>query len=295
MYIRLHKTIVVFIFLSFLISLNAQQRAYNIYTSKGNKVSYKKMLKEIQEANIVLFGEHHNNPVCHWLQYELSKSLVEAKDSKVIFGAEFFERDDQLIIDEYISGYIGLNNFKKEVKLWDNFSTDYEPLLKLTKSLKTPFIATNIPRRYASMVARKGIDVLRELPGQAKRLMMPLGLKVDTNLRSYKNMLSINMGHGMSMDPLNMVYAQAVKDATMAESIVRNSRQGYTFVHFNGSYHSDFHEGIAYYLGVYSVRNSIDLITISTVEQEDIDRLNEDNFGRADFIICIDKDFNKSY
>ena len=212
-----------------------------------------------------------------------------------IFGAEFFERDDQLIIDEYISGDIELNNFKKEVKLWDNFSTDYEPLLKLAKSLKTPFIATNIPRRYASIVAKKGIDALRELPGQAKRLMMPLGLRVDTNLRSYKSMLSINMGHGMSMDPLNMVYAQAVKDATMAESIVRNSRQGYTFIHFNGSYHSDFYEGIAYYLGVYSVRNSIDLITISTVEQEDIDRLNEDNFGRADFIICIDKDFNKSY
>jgi hypothetical protein len=37
------------------------------------------------------------------------------------------------------------------------------------------------------------------------------------------------------------------------------------------------------------------MTTISTVEQEDIDRLNEESFGRADFIICIDKDFNKSY
>ena len=285
----------VFIFASMLIGLNAQERVYNIYTSNGKKVSYKKMLKGVQEANVVLFGEHHNNPVCHWLQYEFSKSLVESRDSKIIFGAEFFERDDQLIIDEYISGDIGLKNFKKEVKLWDNFSTDYEPLLKLAKNLKVPFIATNIPRRYASMVARKGIGALRELPGQAKRLMMPLSLRVDTNLRSYKSMLSLNMGHGMGMDPLNMVYAQAVKDATMAESIVRSSRQGYTFIHFNGSYHSDYHEGIAYYLGVYSVRNSIDLITISTVEQDDIEKLKEENIGRADFIICIDEDFNKSY
>ena len=40
---------------------------------------------------------------------------------------------------------------------------------------------------------------------------MPLPVEVDTSLESYRSMLS--MGHGMPMEPLNMLYAQAVKDA----------------------------------------------------------------------------------
>ena len=47
-------------------------------------------------------------------------------------------------------------NFREEAKLWPNYNTDYAPILEFAKKNELDFIATNIPRRYASMVARNG-------------------------------------------------------------------------------------------------------------------------------------------
>ena len=285
--------LLVFVCFSFLLA--GQDRAYQLFDSEGKVMSYNKMIRLLKKQDVVFFGEYHDNPVCHWLQLEVSKSLILERDSKIIFGAEFFERDNQLIIDEYLSGAIAYKHLKTEAKVWDNFHTDYAPLLKYAKSVKAPFVATNVPRRYASMVARDGLEVLKLLPGQAKRLMMPLDFKVDTNLACYNNMLKSPMGHSMGMSPMNMVYAQAMKDATMAESIMRNSKLGYLFLHFNGAYHTDYKEGIAYYLNVYNARKPLDFLCISMVEQPNITSLNSQHFGKADIIICVDEDFTKSY
>ena len=46
----------------------------------------------------------------------------------------------------------------------------------------------------------------------------------------------------------NLPKAQAIKDATMAHFILENWEKGKTFIHYNGSYHSDNFEGIVWYL-----------------------------------------------
>ncbi|RMF52920.1 MAG: iron-regulated protein, partial [Bacteroidetes bacterium] len=43
--------------------------AYLFYTPKGKVISYGAVLKTLQKADVVLFGEVHNNPIDHWLQY----------------------------------------------------------------------------------------------------------------------------------------------------------------------------------------------------------------------------------
>ena len=270
----------------------SQERAYQLYDTNGKKLNYKKMIKGLERSEIILFGELHNNPICHWLQQEVTKSLIGSNDRKVVLGAEFFEQDDQLIINEYLQGKIKLKNLKKEAKLWDNFDTDYSPLLKLAKENSLEFIATNIPRRYASIVSRKGLNSLDELSEEAKGYMMPLPVEVDTSLKSYRAMLS--MGHGMPMDPMNMLNAQAVKDASMAYFILKYFNESNKFIHFNGAYHSDIYEGIYHWIQKYSSKD-IMINTISTVEQKDINKLDDEYLGKADFIICIDEDVNKSY
>ena len=279
-------------FLLLSLDVVSQERSYQIYDSNGKKLDYKKVIKVLVRSEIILFGELHNNPICHWLQQEVAKSFIQFSDQKVMLGAEFFERDDQIIINEYLQGKIKLKHFKKEAKVWSNFDTDYEPLLNLSKEENLKFIATNIPRRYASIVSRNGLNGLNELSDEAKSYMMPLPVDVDTSLKSYQAMLS--MGHGMPMDPMNMLQAQAVKDATMAHFILKNHSIGKRFIHFNGSYHSDIYEGIYYWIQKYSSKDLI-INTISTVEQKDINRLEEEHLGKADFIICIDEDVNKSY
>ena len=47
-------------------------------------------------------------------------------------------------------------------------------------------------------------------------------------------------GHGT----LNTVKAQASKDATMAHFILQRLAAGSLFIHYNGSFHSENHDGI---------------------------------------------------
>jgi hypothetical protein len=94
----------------------------------------------------------------------------------------------------------------------------------------------------------------------------------------------------------NLPKAQAIKDATMAHFILKNLNDGYVFFHINGSYHSENHEGIVWYLKEYNKRNATELkiLTITTVEQADLDELEKDNLGKADFIICVPEDMTKT-
>jgi uncharacterized iron-regulated protein len=99
----------------------------------------------------------HNNSIGHWLQLQVLKELAEATGKTVIVGAEMFEADAQLVLDEYLQGLIKEDHSKKEGKVWDNYETDYAPIVEFAKENILPFIATNVPRRYANVVAQKWI------------------------------------------------------------------------------------------------------------------------------------------
>ena len=58
------------------ISILAQQKpAYILYNAKGKKVSYKKMIKQLAQKDIILFGEYHNNAIAHWLELAVAKDF----------------------------------------------------------------------------------------------------------------------------------------------------------------------------------------------------------------------------
>jgi len=139
------------------------------------------MLDGVKDADVVMFGELHNNPICHWFQYELTKDLHELKKNAPILGAEMFEADNQLIIDEYLKGQINEKNFKKESKVWLNFETDYKPLLDYAKTNHLKFITTNIPRRYASLVHSRGIEALDSLEKEAYKWIVLLPFQLTLN------------------------------------------------------------------------------------------------------------------
>lgn len=238
------------------------------------------MMKVLNTKAYVFFGEEHNNTIAHWLQLEISQQLYVKHKKKLILGGEMFEADNQFILDEYLSGYISPRNFQNEMRLWSNYNTDYKPLVEFAKSEKIKFIATNIPRRYANMTYKKGPESLEKLSDLAKSYITPLSsFKFDSTITCYKEMVS--MEHG----GINMAKAQAIKDATMAHFIYKNSNPSSHFLHFNGSYHSNNNEGIIYYLGKKVKMTKIG--TISTVTQTDISELDRDNIGLADFIICV--------
>ena len=265
----------------------SQKKPYVIYNTKGKQVSYRKMMKTLREKDIVLFGELHNNPISHWLQYEVTSDLHTTR--KLILGAEMFEADNQTFLSNYLSDDISYTELDSLARLWPNYLTDYAPLVDFAKAKKLPFIATNIPRRYASLVYKKGFAALDTLSAEEKSWMAPLPIPFDPGLPAYQKILEELGDHGSP----ELVKAQAIKDATMAYFILKNYQEGHQFIHYNGAFHSDDDEGIVWYLR--REKNDVRYATISTVSQDSVDRLLKINHGKADFIICVDSDMTKTY
>jgi len=285
---QLFALIAVVISMSF--SLSAQKKdAYVIYNKKGRKVFYKKMLKSVAKSDVTLFGEYHNNPICHWLELELAIDLL-AKEKNLVLGAEMIETDNQEVLDAYLDGNLDSEGLDSMARLWSNYETDYAPLVDFAKANSIKFIGTNIPRRYASMVYKEGgFSALDSLADHEYEWIAPLPILFDATLSQYEEMLKMMEGHGSD----DIVKAQAIKDATMAHFISSNYQDGYCFLHYNGTFHSDFYQGILWYLQQRSP--TLSYTTISTVEQSDIYSLDKENIGRADFIICIDAEMTKTY
>jgi uncharacterized iron-regulated protein len=270
------------------LSIFAQQKpAYVLYNSQGKKVSYKKMIKQLAKKDIVLFGEFHNNAIAHWLELSVAKDLSEKRN--LIFGAEMFEADNQQALNNYLAGRITAKGLDSTARLWPNYKTDYAPIVNFAKEKNAPFIATNIPRRYASLVSKKGFEVLDTLSALEKTWMAPLPMDYDPNLPGYVKMLEMMGGHGGP----NMPKAQATKDATMAYFILQHFKPGWLFIHYNGAFHSDNYDGINWYLK--RKQPGLKYATITTVSQKNIKELLAENKGKADYIICVDEDMTNTY
>jgi uncharacterized iron-regulated protein len=268
--------------------IQAQDKpAYVLYNAKGKKVRFSKMMQQLEETDILLFGEYHNNPISHWLQLEVTTGLAGKR--QLVLGAEMFEQDNQLALTDFIEGRISERQLDSSARLWKNYPTDYAPLVRFAKSNGIAFAATNIPRRFASLVARGGFEALDTLGSTQKSWIAPLPIAYDSTLPGYKNMLAMMGGHGGS----NLPKAQAVKDATMAHFILQFYRPGSLFIHYNGAYHSDFHEGISWYLQ--QKQPALRIATITSVSQKDIGQLEKEHLGRADYIICVAENMTTTY
>ncbi len=272
----------------FLWGAAAQQKpAYILYNAKGKKVKYNKMIQLLAKQDVVLIGEFHNNAISHWMELEITKDCKAKRD--LILGAEMFEQDNQPALDLYLQGKLSAKGLDSMARLWKNYPTDYAPLVNFAKENKIPFAATNVPRRYAAMVSKAGFEILDTLPGNEKDWIAPLPIAYDAELPGYKNMMTMMAGHGSA----NMPKAQAIKDATMAYFILKNFSPGSLFIHYNGSYHSDNHDGIVWHL-LHS-RPDLKIATVTTVSQKDIKHLLAENKHKADFIICVDEDMTNTY
>jgi len=149
---RIRLRILVIMCASLATPVLAQKEAYKLFRENGKKTRYEKMLQGASEADVVLFGELHTNPISHWLQLELTTDLHAIKGDGLVLGAEMFEADNQLILNEYLTGLISEDKFEEEARLWKNYATDYKPLVLVARDNGLRFIATNIPRRYANTV-----------------------------------------------------------------------------------------------------------------------------------------------
>lgn len=329
--------------------------ALQIFDSKGKKISYAKFIKSVRKSflskpdsrDVLLFGELHDNPIAHWLELQVTEDLFDMHKNLVL-GAEMFETDQQFALNEYLNpkkdtSKQSTNNpmgmgfgadprvakLKKSIKLWNNFVTDYQPLVDFARNNQLNFVATNVPRRYASLVYKRGIKSLYSNEGQMSGSLrtfsigtnlpvcdtgiykkdsllyfseisdgksIPPIFEYDSTLQCYKDIFNMAGGHGGQ----NLPMSQAIKDATMASLIYKHLPKNGVFVHYNGSYHSDNHQSIEWYLKHYNekiLKNfyPMKITTISTRTQLNVSQLEKENLGIADFIIVVPENMTRTY
>ena len=238
--------------------------AYMLYTDEGMPSSFGDMIEAMAQSDVIFFGEYHNSSVVHWLERVVFTSLADRLDNKLTLGMEMFEADTQLKVDEYMAGLISEERFLAETYLWDNYKTDYAPVVKCAKERGIRLIATNVPRRYARAVSVGNVDALRKFP-QSSQLYFgkvlerveaiqepnPFFTKASAMLKtvsakhdetSPSKALTNEQKQQLVEKTLCMTRAQALKDAVMARNIADNLTG--VFIHINGNYHSDCGKGI---------------------------------------------------
>ncbi|WBA41999.1 ChaN family lipoprotein [Hymenobacter canadensis] len=284
-----------FVLLMLSFAVHAQDRpAYRLFTAAGKPAGYDKMLKELAAADVVFFGEQHNDPMAHWLALQLTKDLLRLRQGQLVLGLEMFERDVQPLVDQYTTGELDDKAFEADSRPWPNYTTDYKPLLLLARQQKFRVVGTNVPRRYASQVAKGSLTALEALPAEEKAWLAPLPMTVDYELPGYKNMAKMFGGdaaHAAGVQ--NIIQAQALKDATMAHFLQQARPAGHLLLHVNGAYHSDNHDGILAYLRQQNPQ--LKVLTLSTVSQASLDKLDKENQQKADFVLVVPEDMTKTY
>ncbi|TGN26428.1 ChaN family lipoprotein [Empedobacter tilapiae] len=281
------------------IQVNAQNgKVYQIFNQQEKKVDFDKMIKELAKYDVVLFGEHHNNAVNHWLQLQTTKALYELKGDQLKLGAEMFERHQQTDLTNYLEGKITDEDFQKNTKLWSNYKTDYKPLVDFAKEKNLNFIATNVTRKYASYVSKNGLEALDTISSNEKEFVAKLPITIDYNAPGYPEMIKM-MGDHAGVKAKQFVAAQATKDATMAESILNNFKKNNLVVHYNGDYHSKDYGGIYWYLKYF--RPDLKIAVIEILETDDMSeklsliKSKNEKITTTEFIIVFPKDSPKTY
>ena len=253
------------------------------------------MIDSLGRAEVVFIGENHNCPISHWMELEITKALHGRWGDRLILGEEMMEADNQLILDEYLSGKISYDRFETEARLWPNYSTDYYPVVYYAKDNGIPFVATNVPRRYANAVNSGGLGVLDNFSEEARSYIAPLPIpfEYDTIAADAKFGIMQMLSQRTPEEMRYLAEAQALKDATMGWFIARNMKPDTRFVHINGTMHSNSGDGIIPYLLQY--RPGTRIATVTSVREDEIDNLDPAYLDMADFYIVVPVDFPTSY
>ncbi len=233
--------------------VGATTAALRVYDSKAKRfVPFAQLAKAAARADLVFFGEQHDDPATHASELAVLAALGERRPS-VVVTLEMFERDVQPLLDQYLAGTISEANFLAGARPWDRYTTDYRALVELARVRGWPVIAANVPRRLASGVSRRGLAMLDTLNATDRRFVAKDNIcpKDAYYTKFAQTMTGHSAGGGpptaadaaaMAQMTDKFYEAQCVKDEAMGEAIVnawRAAPKGTIVFQVDGAFHSD--------------------------------------------------------
>ena len=266
---------------------------YKIYDIKKQKtIAVDDIITDMSNADVLFFGEEHNDSIGQYLEALIFKKLATAYSGKAALTLEMFHTDVQPIINEYLSGNISEKNFIKEARAWNNYK-DYKPMIEEAKTNKLAVIGGNAAARYSNAVTRNGIDILNTFQKESKQFIAPLPIDTATG-RYYDKFVETLGGH--SMGGMKVYQTQNFWDATMAWSIAKFAKANKNLKIFqvNGRFHSDEKLGTLAKLKNYAPK--LRILNISSFSAEDFSNPNWEKYkALGDYIIVTDPAVKRTF
>lgn len=271
------------------------QKHYKIYDTRTKEViTIDKIASDCKDINVLFFGEEHNDSAGHYLETEIFKALHKLYNLQLVLSMEMFETDCQLVVDEYLAGYISEDRFTKEARSWSNYK-DYRPAVEFAKQNNLPVVAANTPRRYVNMVGRKGMRSLDSLPKASKKFLPALPYDTATGRYREKFMDFMSGGSPGTGNP-KIFYSQNLWDAGMSNSIYRywKKNKEKKIFHLVGRFHCDEKLGTLAQLQNRNPR--LKILNISCFSDSSFSNPNWEKFSQlGDYIILTDPDLKKTF
>ena len=187
----------------------------------GGDANDARLWKSISSADVVYFGEVHNNQSNHEYELQLVKSML-AHHLRIAVGWEMFARNNQPLLDQFNRRQISLAQLLDQSgfrKSWGVYSPVYAKILATTSANGVPNVGLNAENRLVHRVA------MGQTLNQAEQSQIPAGYKVRPE--AFDNFVNLLGDHpGMATADLHRYFAaQNIWDQTMADSIVEFHRQ----------------------------------------------------------------------
>ena len=287
--------VVVLLFCQYCFSQAGLEKHYKIYDVLNKQLTtIDQIVTACNDADVLFFGEEHNDSAGHFLETAIFKALHNQYGDKLALSMEMFETDCQLVLNEYLDGYISEERFIKEARSWSNYK-DYKPAVEFAKQNKLAVIAANPPRRYVNMVSRKGMKSLDSLSKASKKFLPPL--PYDTAAGRYREKFSEFMGGGSpGTNNPRIYYSQNLWDAGMANSIYNYWRKNKSkkIFHLVGRFHCD--EKLGTLSQLQKRKPGLKILNISCFSDSSFANPDWNKFSQlGDYIIITDPELKKTY
>lgn len=253
---------------------------WGLYTREGRWATLDDVVAAARLADVIFVGEFHDDHGAHLFEKSLLMALMpvpgQSPPRPTALSLEMFDVDVQLALSEYLQGLVREKDFLAATRPWDNYSTDYRPLLEFARSRRVPVLAANAPHRYVIRVGRYGATGLDPLSSEAKSVLPPLpwpeaSVAYDERFAAFaREALGLGAagGHRASVSARYMFEAQWLRDITMASTIAKHlsAVPSGLVVHVTGLFHCQSAQGTVEALRHY--RPGVRPLTIAVVRGE---------------------------
>lgn len=270
----------------------------------GRPATWNDLISAAAAADVVILGENHGHPLGLSVAAAVWEDVL-ARTDRAALAMEFIERDEQMHLDDYLTGVVDESTFRKTTRRTDsNYPPGHRAMVEAARAHNRPVIAANAPRIYVRLARTDGFEKLASLTNEQKRLfVVPRADQLPSPGSKYRDDFSKVMGvDPASATPLDpervatidaMFRSQSVWDWTMADSVAQAAAAGEggyaPVVLVVGRFHSDFEGGLVQALR--TMRPGVRIVTVSFADAAppppESGPIREEDRGRAEFVVYV--------